>query len=111
MRLAAHEAFERSRVSLLASLAEGVLGRELELAPAELEALVARVVDASRELEPVSLVLSPFDAQRVRTPLRTRVDPSLDPGDFIVELRDGALESPVSFRLRAVLERASLGVA
>ena len=111
IRLAAHEAFERSKDSLLASLAQGVLGRELALSPAELEALVTGVVAASRELEPVSLVLNAFDAERVRTPLRIRIDPSLAPGDFIVEVRDGALESPMSFRLRAALERASLGAA
>lgn len=109
MRLAAHEAFERSKGSLLAALAEHVLGRELALAPAELKVLVARVLEASRELEPVSLALCAVDAERIRTPLRTRIDPSLRPGDFIVEVRDGALESPLRFRLRAALERASPG--
>ena len=109
MRLAAREAFERSKDVLIASLAERVLGRELALAPAELNALVAEVVEGSRELEPVSLVLSVADAERVRTQLRTRIDPALAPGDFVVEVRDGALESSLRFRLQAALEGASLG--
>ncbi len=111
MRLAAHEAFERNKDSLLASVAEHVLGRELALAPAELETLVARVVDASRDLEPVSLALSAADAERVRTPLPKRIDSSLAPGDFIVEVRDGALESRLRFRVRGALDRASLANA
>ena len=106
MRLAAHEAFERAKDSLLTSLAEHVLGREFALAPAHIEALVARVVDASRELEPVSLALNAADMERVRTALPKRIDPSLEPGDFVVEVRDGSLESPLRFRLRAALDRA-----
>ena len=108
VRLAAHEAFERGIASLLASFAERVLGRELALAPAELEALAGQAWDASRELEPLTLALSAVDAERVRTPLPTRIDPSLAAGDFVVELREGALESPLRFRLQAALARAQL---
>jgi hypothetical protein len=105
MRLAAFEAFEGAKHALLRSFAEAVLGRELALAPADVGAL-AKHVTRFNDLEPVSLVVSAADAERVRTALPTRVDPSLTAGDFVVEVRDGALESPRGFRFQAALARA-----
>jgi flagellar biosynthesis/type III secretory pathway protein FliH len=111
MRLAAFEAFESAKHALLVSLAEAVLGRELALAPADVDALAKRVIELFHDLEPVSLVVSAADAERVRTPLPTRVDLSLAAGDLVVEVRDGALESRFAFRLRAALARALPGAA
>ncbi len=111
MRLAALEGFERAKTLLLAGLANDVLGRELALAPADVEAIVARARDRFHDCEPVALAVSPCDAQRVRTPLPTRIDASLEAGDLIVDVRDGALESHFRFRLRTVLDRALLGAA
>jgi flagellar biosynthesis/type III secretory pathway protein FliH len=106
LRLAAYEAFERSAARLLRTLALDVLGRELLVAPADLEALAAQALAAFAAAEPVGLAVSPHDAERVRTPLPLRVDPSLEAGDLVVDVRDGAFESRFAFRLESALARS-----
>lgn len=110
MRLAAREAFERAGRTLLALLASDVLGRELALAPVDVEALVARTLATFSDLEPVRLALSEtdaarIDATRVAAALPVRADAALDAGDFVIEVRDGALESYRPLRVQAVLAR------
>jgi len=61
VRLAAREAFERAGRTLLALLGSDVLGRELALAPVDVEALIARTLATFAELEPVRIVLSETD--------------------------------------------------
>jgi flagellar biosynthesis/type III secretory pathway protein FliH len=107
LRLAAFEAFERAATALLATFASDVLGRELALAPVDVEALARAAIASYGEAEPVTIVLCASDAERVSTELPVRVDPSLAAGDLIVEVRDGALESQLSFRLAAAVERAA----
>jgi len=107
MRLAALEAFEAGTARMLTSLAGDVLARELLLGPADIAALLKRALAAFVEHEPVSIAVSPADAERVRVPLPVRVDSSLAAGDLIVHVRDGAFESSFSFRLQDALERAS----
>ncbi|MBC5799059.1 MAG: hypothetical protein GIX03_00645 [Candidatus Eremiobacteraeota bacterium] len=112
MRLAAREALERAGRTLLATLADEVLGRELALAPLDLEALVARTLASFDDLEPARIVLSQADAPESDAPrlagaLPVRTDPALEAGHFIIEVRDGVLDSQHSFRLQTVLARAA----
>lgn len=105
MRLAACESFERAARDMLVSFAQELLGRELALAPVDVAALLRRAVASFAELEPVHVVVSPEDESRAAAiPLPLRTDPELAAGDFIIAVRDGALESPRSFRLKAILE-------
>lgn len=111
MRLAAREALERAGRALLGSLASDVLGRELALAPIDVEALIARTLATSDDFEPARVVLSEadaaqFDATRMRGALPVRTDSALAAGHFIIEVRDGVLDSQHAFRLQTVLERA-----
>ena len=106
MRLAAYEAFERAARRIVGTLARDVLGRDLILAPVDVDALAAEALAAFAEAEPVALAISPEDAERVRSPLPVRVDPSLEAGDLVVDVRDGSFESRFVFRLEAALERA-----
>jgi hypothetical protein len=105
LRLAALEAFERAAARLLEGLAHDVLGRELRLAPADVEALVARARAAFATSGPVAIEVSATDATAVaeRFDLPVRIDPALAPGDIVVRVRDGAFESPFAFRLASVL--------
>lgn len=104
MRLAAFEAYERRTVRLLAALADDVLARELRLADCDLAALAARVLAAAGTAEPVVLVVGDSAAgQLADIGLPVRRDDALGPGDLIVEVRDGALESPLTFRLAGAL--------
>ena len=111
MRLAALESFERAKDALLEALAADVLGRELALAPVDVEALVRRAVARFADLEPVSIAVAPSDAERVHALLPMRIDAALEAGDLIVDVRDGALESTFLFRLQSALDRASAGAA
>ena len=108
MRLAALEGFERATRRLIADLAHDVLARELALAPADIEALVARALAAWSDHEPIALAVAPADRERVRAPLPIRTDPTLASGDLTVFVRDGAFESPFGFRLADALERNAL---
>ncbi len=105
-RLAALEAFERASRRFLERFGEEVLGRELALAPCDLERLLGRALERFAAHAPVTVVLSPGDAERVTVALPVRVDPQLRPGDAIVEVRDGAFESSAAFRLEALLTQA-----
>lgn len=111
MRLAALESFERAKYRLLEALAAEVLGRDLALAPADVEALAQRAVARFADLEPVTIAVSPSDAERVRAPLPLRIDAALQAGDLVVDVRDGALESTFVFRLQSALDRVAAGGA
>jgi flagellar biosynthesis/type III secretory pathway protein FliH len=106
MRLAAYETFEQNARRMLRTLARDVLGRELSIAPADLDALAAEALAAFAGADPVSLRVSAADAERVRSPLPVSIDPALEVGDLVVDVRDGAFESRFTFRLEAALERA-----
>jgi len=105
MRLAALEAFERNARLLIADLAHDVLGRELALAPTDIDALVTRALAAFARSEPVAVAVAPNDCDRVHTPLPIRADPALSVGDLVVYVDDGAFESPFAFRLADALAR------
>jgi flagellar biosynthesis/type III secretory pathway protein FliH len=107
MRLAALEAFERSTAQALRLFASDVLARELALSPADIEALVKRALASFAEHEPVAISVSPSDAERVRAQVPVRIDPALEAGDLVVQVRDGTLESQFSFRLEDALRRAA----
>ena len=111
MRLAAIEAFESGTTRLLRALADDVLGRELSVSAADVASLAARLLATYGEHEPIEIVVSAVDAERVRVPLPVRVDPALVAGDLVVRVRDGAFESQFGFRLESALERAADGRA
>jgi len=106
LRAAAQEAFERASARLLRGLADEILGRELALAPCDTGALVRRFVAGLAACEPLALVLSAADAGRVCSSLPIRVEPNLRAGDAIVEVRDGAFESQLAFRLESLVAAA-----
>jgi flagellar biosynthesis/type III secretory pathway protein FliH len=107
LHLAAAEALERRVARLLEGLARDVLARELQLAPADLRTLAANALAAFRDERPFAFAISPEDADGFEGALPVRADPSLRPGDLVVEVRDGALESHLSFRLATVVRRAA----
>lgn len=102
-RCAALEAYERAVPRLLAALADAVLGRELALAPCDLSRIAGLVRSRFESEEPVALWVAPADAGRVTSDLPVRGDPALGPGDLVLEVRDGELESRFAFRLASAL--------
>ena len=107
MRLAAVESFEHAKNTLLATLAQEVLARELVLAPVDVEALAARVLASFADLEPVTIAVSPSDAERVAATVPMRIDSALAAGDLILDVRAGTIESRFAFRLQSALDRAA----
>jgi hypothetical protein len=99
MRIAALESFERASAELLGRLARDVLARELALAPVDLCALAARALAAFADHEPIALAVAPSDVAGFATTLPVRADTMLEPGDLIVEVRDGAFESRFALRV------------
>lgn len=94
------DAFDAGAERLLRELAARVLGRELRLAPCALDALL-------RE----TLAQAPVLRVRVAAPdvdlaldVPVVADATLQPGDAILELHDGALDARLGVRLAAVLE-------
>lgn len=105
-RARVREAFERERAALLAGLATDVLARELQLAPAEIGAIAARLVDDFSSETPVALRVHPGELASVDVDIPIEGDPALRRGDAILVVRDGTLESRLGVRLDAVVRAA-----
>lgn len=104
LRLRVIESFERSRKSLLHRFAQDVLARELQLQPVDIEAIARKALDAFAQESIVSLAVSPADAACLRDYACVCVDESLEAGDFIADVSDGCLESPLRLRVARTLQ-------
>jgi flagellar biosynthesis/type III secretory pathway protein FliH len=100
LRLAAIEAFERASGRLAERFAEEVLGRELLLAPCDLEAIARQLIAEFQGDEPVALITAQGSAGGRRAPggLPLEADPSLGPGDVLLRVRDGMLDARLTVR-------------
>jgi hypothetical protein len=105
-RLAALEAYDRAAPRLLAALAQTVLGRELELAPADLRTLVAHLRRDFATAEPVAVLLAPGEAGCRIDGLPVRADPALCAGDIVLEVRDGEIDARFALRRTGALGTA-----
>ena len=101
LRARAAEAFERSAEEMLSDLACTVLGRELQMAPADLSALVA--VMGARMLGelPLKIRVAPEEAMHIKGPVEA--DPTLSYGDLVFNVEDGELDLRLGTRLAALL--------
>lgn len=104
-RAYAIETIERSMERLLTSLAEEVLGRELLLAPADVNEIARRALRRYDREGPIRLRVSAVDLGHVRSELPVIVDNELNKGDIIVEVRDGMLDARMDVRLDCVVRR------
>ncbi|BDG06447.1 FliH/SctL family protein [Anaeromyxobacter oryzae] len=108
----------RDVASLALDVARRILGRELATAPGAVVDVAARTLEGARERAVVTLRASPADVPRLREAeprlsallarapgVALREDPSLAPGDVVVETEAGRLDGRVAAQL-AALERA-----
>jgi len=103
LRARAVERFEETAESMLADLAARVLGRELSVAPPDLEALIAAAMEEfSREMR-LAVRVSAWDAERLGSRWPLEIDAGLGPGDFSVDVDDGRYEAALQTRLEAML--------
>jgi flagellar biosynthesis/type III secretory pathway protein FliH len=111
LRARAAELVENEAESLLQMIASRVLVRELELAPADVTALVLRVREEWDSAHPLRFRVALADLERLGALGPTlEADPALQPGDLQVELGEGLLDLRLGTRLAAVLEAHRIDV-
>lgn len=100
------ESVEAAVDTLLADIAADVLARELQIAPAAIEAIVARALQRYAQEQPLRVRLSPCEAERIACGVPIVADERLREGDAVIELRDGSVDASLGVRLACVLEHA-----
>jgi flagellar biosynthesis/type III secretory pathway protein FliH len=103
LRARAAERFEECAEAMLTDLARRVLGRELTIAPPEIEALLAQALGEFDTASGVIVRVCPDDAQRLGAQWPVRAEAGLAVGDFAVEVDDGRYEAALQTRLEALL--------
>jgi hypothetical protein len=97
------DAFECARERLLRELAAAVLGRELLLAPVDIAAIAAHLLATHAAAPPLRLRVAAPDAADVNAHVAVYADPTLAPGDAVLELTNGAVDARLGVRLAEVL--------
>lgn len=98
------EAVEEAVETILTDIAAEVLARELHLAPAAIDAVVARAVERFFDEGPVRVRVHPADAPLITCGVPVVHDGTLLPGDAVLELRSGEVDARLGVRLACVLE-------
>jgi len=102
----AAEAIECTIEMLRNDAACQILGRELQLAPADLREIVARTIQRCALETPVRVRVHPEDLAALDGEFSVIADPELRRGDAVLEVRGGAIDASLGVRLDSVL-RAS----
>ncbi len=97
------EAVEAAVETITADIAADVLGRELLLAPADIESIVDRALQRFAGEEPMRVRLHDDDAAQAKCALPVVRDPALRRGDAIIELRSGSIDVSLGIRLETLL--------
>ena len=98
------DALDRSLTELLREIAIDVVGRELLLAPADIEAIVRRARERCGEI-PVAVRVHP--SQRLHDfDVPVLPDASLRSDDVQIELRSGSIDARLGVRIEQMLARA-----
>lgn len=105
-RAALADALAHAAASLVRELASDVLARELNFAPCDMDALVARLLSDHCSASPLRVRISPHDRLSTNE-FPVIIDDSLQPGDAILECANGAIDARLGVRLADVIDRAS----
>ena len=99
----AAEALECTIEMLRTDAAAEILGRELQMAPADLRAIVARTIQRYALEAPVRVRVHPDDLVALDGEFPVVADPELRRGDAVLEVRGGAIDASLGVRLDSVL--------
>jgi flagellar biosynthesis/type III secretory pathway protein FliH len=102
------EAVEAAVETLVADIAADVLGRELLLEPADIEAIVDRALQRFAAEEPLRVRVHAEDVERVKCGVPVVADMRLRPGDAIIELRNGSIDASLGTRLSTLVRAAAV---
>lgn len=107
-RAALYDAYDAVRAQLLRDLVCDVLGRELQLAPADVDAIARR---ACEQIDAIACVrVHPDDVAALSAwTCAVEADATLHRGDVLLCVRDGTIDASLGVRLEGVL--ASLACA
>jgi len=97
------EAVEEAVHVLLADIAADVVARELQLAPADIRAIVRRTMQQFAAEQPLRVRVDPSSVHTLDCGVPVVADESLRPGDAIVELRTGSIDATLGARLETLL--------
>ena len=97
------EAIESATDMLRNDIAAEVVGRELQLAPADLRAIVERALRRYSLETPVRVRVHPDDLDAVAGEFSTIADTELRRGDAVLELHNGTIDASLGVRLDSVL--------
>lgn len=100
------EAVEAAVETLVTDIAADVLGRELQLEPADIEAIVDRALQRFAAEEPLRVRVHAEDVDRVNCGLPVVPDARLHRGDALIELRNGSIDASFGVRLSSLLNAA-----
>lgn len=104
-RAAVYDAVDVAVRTMLCDIAAEVLARELELAPADLEAIVARARSRHASEHVVYVRVHPDEAAQLgNAGVDAIADPSLRRGDAVLCVRSGTIDVTLGVRLAAVLD-------
>jgi flagellar biosynthesis/type III secretory pathway protein FliH len=107
-RAAVYDAVDVAVQTVLRDIAAEVLARELELAPANIEAIVARACSRFASESIVCVRVHPDEAVQLRNAgVDAIADPALRRGDAVLRVRSGTIDVSLGARLAAVLDGAA----
>jgi flagellar biosynthesis/type III secretory pathway protein FliH len=99
----AAEALECTIETLRNDAACEILGRELQLAPVDLRAIVARTIQRCALEAPARVRVHPGDLAALAGEFSVIADPELRRGDAVLEVRAGSIDASLGVRLDSVL--------
>jgi flagellar biosynthesis/type III secretory pathway protein FliH len=103
-RAGVSDAADAALPEVLSAIAHDVLGRELQLAPAEIAGITAAAIDRFGVANVLSIQAHPSDLEALRGfELECTSDPCLQRGDVRMHLRSGTIDLALPARLDAVL--------
>jgi flagellar biosynthesis/type III secretory pathway protein FliH len=100
------DALDRSLAELLREIAIDVVGRELLLAPADLEAIVRRARERCAEI-PIAVRVHPAQHRLCDFGVPALADPSLRSDDVQIDLRSGSIDARLGVRIEQMLARVA----
>jgi flagellar biosynthesis/type III secretory pathway protein FliH len=100
------DALDRSLAELLREIAIDVVGRELLLAPADLEAIVRCARERCAEI-PLAVRVHPAQQRLYYFDVPVLPDPSLRSDDVQIELRSGSIDARLGVRIEQMLARVA----
>jgi seryl-tRNA synthetase len=100
------EGVEAAIETITGDIAAGVLGRELQLAPADIDAIVDRALQRYLADEPLRVRVHPDEAVGLSCGVPVVGDERLRYGDAVIELRCGSVDATLGVRFASVLRAA-----